>query len=172
MDTFVTVFISLAAIRLVGLELVWQAAKRKGGKLIFSTGILYRSIHVVGALMVSVMLFHPQSNVSVWTQAWFMQLAVFLMLVLVVANWPVTIVLDDEGVHEHRWGGLRSRTVEWDDVLHAVWIELPSEYRRECQIILKEGKPIVHTGLHVSPEKFRQEVGRHVEVHGGPPREL
>jgi len=160
----------MLAIYLATNEGRWQIAQRRGEQLWFNVGSFTRTIYVAGILVCVAGVLLPSSDWVVASDDW-VTTGVFLFMVgLAVLTWPRTIVLDDKGVTEFLWGGLRRRKAEWSDIVHAVRLE--SDEDLEIQLILGNGKVIKHTKLHVDRTRFIHEVSRHVQIVGGPPRVL
>ena len=163
MQTWISVAVSILAIYVATNEGLWQLARRHGNQLHFPVGLFTRVVYLIalpGAVAVAVLD----------SDDWVTSGGLLAFAGLWIATWPRTIVLDDQGVKELIWGGLRRRVAAWPEVLHAIRMEVESE--REVHLILQSGKVIKHTRLHIDRDRFIREVGKHVEVLGGPPRVL
>lgn len=168
MKTWVSVAVSMLAIYLAINEGRWQAAQRRGEQLRFGTGVFTRVAYFVGVLVCVAGVVLPSSDWVVSSGDW-LTTAVFLSLIgLALLSWPRVIVLDQWGITEVCWGGLHHRKAAWSNVMHAIRVESDSEL--EVRLILRRGKAITHTKQHVDRDRFIEEVGKHVEVLGGPPR--
>lgn len=170
MQTWVSVAVSLLAIYLATNEGRWQLARKRGEETWFNTGLFTRFVYFVGMLVCVAGVALPSSEWVVAANDWLTTAVFVLLICLAVLTWPKTIVVDVNGVTELSWGGLRRRKVDWNDVMHAVRIETDEEL--EVHLIPRHGKPIKHTKLHVDRTRFIREVGKHVEVFGGPPKVL
>ena len=155
MNSWISIAVSLLAIYLASNEGRWQLARRKGVNLIYAVGWFVRSIYLVGVFAYPVLAAMPSNDR-------FTAAGLLIIPITLVVTWPKTIVLNEQGVTELRWGGLLKRSVVWSNVMHGVRIQTSQE--SEVQLILGRGSPIVHSKYHVDRSGFVREISKHTQV--------
>ena len=163
MTTWLSIGIALIGVQVALNEARWTRARKQGHKLIFQHGYIARASYFLAtAVCVIGGIFSTDDHV--------VTIVLFGFALAFLTTWPRTIALDDSQIMEIGWGGLYRKHALWEDVTSAIRLE--SESEREVLIGLRNGKMIKHTEFHIDRDRFISEVGKHIKVLGGPPREL
>lgn len=151
------VVVTIIAVHFVLREATFEkAAIRKGG-VRFPAGRGMRAIFWVGAPLELFGAYELLRQIHSSTD-WFFPIILIALALGTVYFDPGTLVTDESGVSLHKYFGLHTEKLEWDNVESVV----VAKALKTISVFGRDGRSIIHTQFHVDPLRFQAEVKKHL----------
>lgn len=152
MPTWLTIVVSLIAVRWLAVEARAERARRDGETTLYRAPLGVRVLFGVGFLG---MVYG--AGVEALNRDWWVSVLLAILGIFCLSQWPSELGVSKTGIFEHKWFGLRNRAFRWDEIASA----MTNSSEDSVWVISDSSATIKHSKYHVDRSGFIAQMKRY-----------